>query len=379
MEAPPTIDNNAQFVSQFANNSVLDLVKVLTGAIFHGIYLVLLLAALSILGRREGKAKAKIILILALLVMFAMSAFQFWAIVHVCFQSIQIVLVNNTDMTYAAKSLVFIEKFILFAAVVQVMLPLEIVIGDAIVLWRVWKLCMENRRLVYLPMLLLSATTGKKIFPLLVATQPYATPLVCSLAFFGCIAKNDWPVINPDTCNKLQISAFSLSMATNLTGTLVVGYKVWCVEHLTVHHSLLAQGVTMVVTNMILALRAYRKAVREFLGQCCQRTRAEKVLVLFLESGLVYSILWIIQLVVILLPPARTFPGQVVQQVFNTTSIQMVGIYPTLLVVLIYLQYSMWDSTGTFSTNAAIPTSNSVTVYDTSGGSKTTLGSSKMA
>ncbi|KAK1234982.1 hypothetical protein PQX77_001804 [Marasmius sp. AFHP31] len=339
MDAPPTVGSNALFVSKFANNAVLDVVKVLTGAIFYGIYLVLLLAALSILGRREGKAKARITLTSALLIMFAMSSFEFWGIVHLCFRSIQIVLVNNVDTTYAEKSSVFAEKFIVFAAVVQVMLPLEIVIGDAIVLWRAWKLCAENRKLVYLPMLLLSATT------------------VCSLAFFGCIAKNDWPVTNPDTCNKLQISAFSLSMATNLT----------------------AHDVAEIVANMIVALRAYRKAVGEFLGRCRQRTRAEKVLVLFLESGVVYSVLWIIQLVVILLPPAKTFPGKVVQQVFTTSSIQMVGIYPTLLVVLIYLQYSMWDSTGTFSTNATIPTSNSVTVYDTSGGSKTTLGSSKMA
>ncbi|KAJ8089140.1 hypothetical protein PM082_014388 [Marasmius tenuissimus] len=33
------------------------------------------------------------------------------------------------------------------------------------------------------------------------------------------------------------------------------------------------------------------------------------------------------------------------------------GIYPTLLVVLVYWRYSMWDSTGTFSINT-IPASN---------------------
>ncbi|KAL0058816.1 hypothetical protein AAF712_014484 [Marasmius tenuissimus] len=272
-------------------------------------------------------------LMAALLVMFAMSSFEFWGIVHLCFQSIQIVLVNNVDITYSAKQMAYIEGFTHFGSAVQVMLPLETVVGDAIVLWRAWKLCTGNKRLVFVPMLLLLATTG------------------CSFAFLGCYAKNDWPIINPDSCNRLQISAFSLSMATNLTGTLVIGYKVW----------------------------AYRQTVGEFLGQCRQRTRAEKVLVLFLESGVVYSILWIIQLVFVLMPPVETFAGQVIQQAFYASSIQMVGIYPTLLVVLIYLQYSMWDSTGTFSTNATIPTSNSVTVYDTSGGSKTTLGSSKMA
>ncbi|KAJ8089137.1 hypothetical protein PM082_014385 [Marasmius tenuissimus] len=333
MDTEPTIEGNAVIVSSVANSAVLDIVKVLTGAIFYGIYLLLLLAALNVLGLREGKRAAKMTLIAALLVMFTMSSFEFWGIVHLCFRNIQIVLVNNIDMTYGAKEMVFIERYVHLGSAIQVMLPLETVIGDAIVLWRAWKLCAENRRLVLVPLVLLLATTG------------------CSLAFLGCYARNNWPVITPDTCNRLQISTFSLSMAANLTGTLVIGYKVW----------------------------VYRRAVREYLGQCRQRTRAEKVLMLFLESGIVYSILWIIQLVVVLLPPPNIFAGQVVQQIFTTSSIQMVGIYPTLLVVLIYLQYSMWDSTGTFSTNVTIPTSNSVTVHNTSGGSKTTLGSMKMA
>ncbi|KAJ8094144.1 hypothetical protein PM082_023352 [Marasmius tenuissimus] len=333
MDVPPTIESNAQFVSQLANSAVLDIVKVLTGAILYGIYLVLLLAALSILGHREGKIKARITLISALLVMFAISSFEFWGIVHLCFRSIQIILVNNVEMPYSDKLLTFFDGFTKLISVIQVLLPLEVVIGDAIVLWRAWKLCAENRKLVYPPMFFLFVTT------------------VCSLGYLGCYAKNDWPASNPDTCNNLQISVFSLSLATNLMGTLVVGYKVWL----------------------------HRQAVGEFLGQCRQRTRAEKVLILLMESGAAYSILWIVQLIVVLSPPARTFSGKVAQQVFYTSSIQMVGMYPTFMVVLVYLQYSIWDSTGTLSTNATSPTSNSVTVYEASGGSKTTLGSTKMA
>ncbi|KAK1234554.1 hypothetical protein PQX77_002242, partial [Marasmius sp. AFHP31] len=123
----------------------------------------------------------------------------------------------------------------------------------------------------------------------------------------------------------------------------------------------------------------YRQAIKAYLYQCRQRTRAEKVLVLLLESGFIYSILWIIQLVVILLPPVKSFPGKVLQQIFTAASIQLVGIYPTLLVVLIYLQRSMWDPTGTISAKPT-PESTSTfgTVYDISGGDEITL-TSKIA
>ncbi|KAL0062349.1 hypothetical protein AAF712_010760 [Marasmius tenuissimus] len=148
MDTIPTIKGNAVIVSSVDNSAVLDIVKVLTGAIFYGIYLLLLVAALNILGFvilflnihiaiaqyhsrcplavfKMGNEQAKMTLIAALLVMFAMSSFEFWGIVHLCFQNIQIILVNNIDMTYGAKQMVFIKRYVHLGSAIQVMLPLE--------------------------------------------------------------------------------------------------------------------------------------------------------------------------------------------------------------------------------------------------------------
>ncbi|KAJ8089138.1 hypothetical protein PM082_014386 [Marasmius tenuissimus] len=353
MATIPTIVTNATFVSVFARNATLDIVKVLTGALFYGIYLVLLSSAISILCRREGKQSAKMGLLTALLVMFAMSSFEFWGIVLLCFRSIQNVLINNIEVSYAEKQMAYIDGYARFGSAAQVTLPLEvgasqplsqpqtrvylicfkIVLGDAVVLWRVWELYQENRRLTYIPIPLLLGTT------------------VSSVGFFGCYAWNDWPISNHDTCSNLEISAFSLSMATNLSATLVIGYKVWI----------------------------YRRAMKAYLYQCRHRTRAEKVLVLLLESGFIYSILWIIQLIIILLPPVKSFSGKVLQQTFAAASIQLVRIYPTSMVVLIYLQQSVRDPTGTLSAKPA-PESTSTfgTIYDISGRNESTL-TSKIA
>ncbi|KAL0570729.1 hypothetical protein V5O48_011235 [Marasmius crinis-equi] len=274
------IDPNLAFVSNYSQNvTILNTVKLLTSAILYGVYLILFLSAMGILTRREGNLKARTGLLAALVVMFILSSFEFWASVHTGIHGIQDILVNNVEEPLNQKSMTFIQKFGRLGSAEQALVPLEAVLGDSIVLWRVWKLWSDNKRVVYLPMFFLLGTT------------------VCSLGFFGCYAQYNWPLTNPDTCNSLEISAFSLSMATNVSGTIVIGYKVW----------------------------SYRQNVGAFLTESKQKTRVEKVLTLFLESGVVYSVAWIIQLVVVLMDAPKTFSGKVVQQIFNSASIQLVA------------------------------------------------------
>ncbi|KAL0570116.1 hypothetical protein V5O48_011845 [Marasmius crinis-equi] len=46
------------------------------------------------------------------------------------------------------------------------------------------------------------------------------------------------------------------------------------------------------------------------------------------------------------MPPTRTLAGQITQQGLKAATLQLMGIYPTLLIVLIYLQRSLWDTSG---------------------------------
>ncbi|KAJ8089222.1 hypothetical protein PM082_014470 [Marasmius tenuissimus] len=287
--------------------AAIEMVRVLTGAIFYGAYLILLPSAISILCRREGKRSARLSLLVALLIMFAISSFQFWVDVHFCFRR-----VAYDDVGEGAGRLGSAEG---------VMLPLEILVGDSIVLWRVWALCVFDRKPVYISMSFLLGT------------------IICSLGYVGCIAHNSWLPSDSGwyeyspTCNALQISAYSLSFATNVSGTLAIGSTIWF----------------------------HRRETGSLLNQWRQRrARPEKVLVLFIESGIAYSVLWIAQLV--LISPATPTPefesltSWMVWYTFSAAIPQLVGIYPTVLVVLVYLQYSVWDSNGTLSVSPGPPT-----------------------
>ncbi|KAJ8089227.1 hypothetical protein PM082_014475 [Marasmius tenuissimus] len=284
--------------------SAIEMVLVLTGAIFYGAYLILLPSAISILCRREGKRRARLGLLVALLTMFAISSLRFWADVHICFRR-----VVYDDFGEEVEGLVSAER---------VVLPLEILVGDSIVLWRVWALCVFDRKPVYISMSFLLGT------------------IICSLGYVGCVAHDNWLPSDSlynysPTCNALRISAYSLSFATNVSGTLAIGSTIWF----------------------------RRRETGSLLNQWRQRrARPEKVLVLLIESGIAYSALWIAQLVLIspTTPLPRSSTGNFVWYAFSAAIPQLVGIYPTVLVVLVYLQYSVWDSNGTLSISPGPPT-----------------------
>ncbi|KAL0057843.1 hypothetical protein AAF712_015506, partial [Marasmius tenuissimus] len=62
----------------------------------------------------------------------------------------------------------------------------------------------------------------------------------------------------------------------------------------------------------------------------------------------------VVQIVMVRSAPPQTFSGKIVQQIFKAMIVQLVGIYPTLLVVVVYLQRSLWDASG-HSTFKATP------------------------
>ncbi|KAK1216303.1 hypothetical protein PQX77_021074 [Marasmius sp. AFHP31] len=228
--------------------------------------------------------------------MFAISSFEFWADAVITMTSMKNIFFDNVGTSFIEKQTTFAEKYTLLVSAQEAFVPLEIIIGDAIVLWRVWVLCAGEKKLVAVPFIFLIGTT------------------VCLLGFFGCFAQNNWPVANPKTCNTLVVSGYSLSLVTNIAGTVAIGVQFWI----------------------------YKRTVSVYLTTY-KEGRVQKILVLLFESGIIYSLVW---LVLVHIPPAATLSGKISQQILKAGNVQVVGIYPTVLVVLIYLQCSMWDSSG---------------------------------
>ncbi|KAI0066650.1 hypothetical protein BV25DRAFT_1415007 [Artomyces pyxidatus] len=111
-----------------------------------------------------------------------------------------------------------------------------------------------------------------------------------------------------------------LSFATNVWATGLVAYKAWF----------------------------HWRSVKAHLGKGTRRTRVEKMLVLLIESGFVYCIIWIVYAL------GRPMLLGVVSPIIATSMTQISGIYPTIIVILVCLQRSHCGQASTFESPSSI-------------------------
>jgi len=190
------------------------------------------------------------------------------------------------------------------------LLSLNVLLSDAVVLWRVYT-AWDRRRWVLVLCCILSLCT-------LTLTIAYmANVNIDSLVLAtGSVVIADLP--NPGfDGSKLGIAILSSSLFSNICATVLVAFKAW----------------------------RYRKEIGNRLQNIStRRTMVERVFALLLESGLVYSFIWasyIISNTTHILD--SSIPGiprsweriASASAIFNSAMVQITSIYPTILVVLI--------------------------------------------
>ncbi|KAK1230545.1 hypothetical protein PQX77_006362, partial [Marasmius sp. AFHP31] len=228
--------------------------------------------------RNGAKPRPKITLLLAVFSMFAISTFFVAAYAHIFLEEIRIVLVNGVTEPVANKIILYQDRFTFLSLVQEVLFFVEVLIGDFVVVWRAWALWSENRKVVLLPIALLLGSA------------------VSTLSFIGCFVHHKWPLVMPPACNAFNNSIYVLSVATNIASTAAIGYKVW----------------------------VQRSAFKKYLVTSRYGIGMERILVLLMDSGLIYTTLWILQLVTCIPSVGHTYSGRLIQQVFNSISVRIV-------------------------------------------------------
>ncbi|KAK1216174.1 hypothetical protein PQX77_021201 [Marasmius sp. AFHP31] len=160
------------------------------------------------------------------------------------------------------------------------------------------------------------------------------------------------------------LGPLEVGSALIVLGDLIVFWRVWAL--CAGQRKFICVPFAFLLGTVGMRFWSYRQNVGVYLSKS-KKGRAEKLFILLVESGMVYSLLWIVQLVLARIPPPPTFAGQIVQQIFKSATVQLVGIYPTLLIVLVYLQRSLWDSSGnsTFVTLEGGSSAGNANVNDT--------------
>lgn len=291
------------------------------GALFYGLYLALFALSTYFLCRR-GLFHSRVLMVLwsATIIMFATSTsyiglglastvYRIW------------VLLNSGGLAVSSPSSPLVTR-ILNA---QMYLPIiNFIVSDAIVIWRAWVLWERRVIVLLLPAIFFAGTIISAII-----SAVHDVDVKVSVS-----SNPDYRVV---VLGKIVV--WSLTIATNILATLLVAWKAW----------------------------QHRRVIKKNLGKETRRTRVEKILALLIESGFLYCIIWILFI-------AANFEvfGDVGRQIMMSIMVQITGIYPTLVVVLVSLQRTSLDETtnellsrphfATFGTHSVMTTTDSSTL-----------------
>ncbi|KAI1787231.1 hypothetical protein LXA43DRAFT_719244 [Ganoderma leucocontextum] len=191
-------------------------------------------------------------------------------------------------------------------------LTFNVVLGDAIVWWRVWVLWNRNR--------LVLASSCFVLFATLVVFGALDSAVSCS----GGLLDDPLSRVSNDVAaggaffegNFFGLFAIGVSLFSNIAATLLVGYKAW----------------------------KHRLRAKRHFAQVTTVTRTQHVLMLLVESGVAYCLLWALVLSSnaswIISSPGLSAWSNGMLYFTEGCIVALVGIYPTLIIVLVALDRS---------------------------------------
>ncbi|KAF5374777.1 hypothetical protein D9758_000078 [Tetrapyrgos nigripes] len=289
-------------LSSASDKLLQDSAAAVSGSIFWGAYIILMFIALRNLEvfnqrRKEELTQARLWLIATITLMFLMST-TLWALdLASAIQQIQIELIS-TDGTFSSRVGKFSNMMNTRYFAQTVMFTAEIIIGDAVVVWRACALWHWNRILLSVAGVLLFSASALLTF------------------FVGCIGYTGWHFSSHESpvCDHAQLATYVISLATNAWATGWVTYTAW---------------------------KFYRFGVESGLPPQKTGSKGYQTLILIMESGWIYLLIWVSKSFTYL--PLHGSP-HFASGILNSIGNQIAGLYPTILIILVHQKRPVWGS-----------------------------------
>ncbi|KAJ7641821.1 hypothetical protein FB45DRAFT_826089 [Roridomyces roridus] len=178
----------------------------------------------------------------------------------------------------------------------------NMVIGDTVVIWRAWVLYQRTPSVVAIPCILLLTSVA----------------LIDIICLTGAGGFDQTSISNGGAvCTHTELVSWAFSLGTNASCTLLIGLEAW--QH----------RRTMKSLNII---------------EDGRQMSASKILSLLVESGFIYCIFWLTQLIIFFPLPLDKPAVFIVYEILSGMGDQISGLYPTLIIVIVNLQHTIWDS-----------------------------------
>ncbi|ESK85691.1 hypothetical protein Moror_9918 [Moniliophthora roreri MCA 2997] len=302
--APGVTQEEQATLYNFGQRVVWNTVGGFVESVFWAIYVVLFMFAMRIQLKRGVRSLTSIILLLVSIFLFASST-ALWAMYVVdLLTQFRIFFLKYPELRLAdrvAQVDIGLEKFGLPE---ESLFLLNMIVGDGVVIWRAWVLCGHSRlqKLVYIPIVMVMAAFAFVVIAL------------------DCLGNNGFVSQSTEssgskTCQWGEPIAWGISLMTNITSTSIIAARAWG------HHCFVCKTF----------------------GSKRRRSQAENVLLILVDSGFIYCLFWLSQLI-LFFPVAFGTPAQRMYSILSGMGEQISGLYPTLIIILVNMQRSMSDS-----------------------------------
>ncbi|KAJ3555768.1 hypothetical protein NM688_g2388 [Phlebia brevispora] len=265
--------------------------------LFFGVYMVLIPFSAHILLKRGLRTRTNFILLASIFTPFITSA-AYW-VVSIADQ------IERMRTYFVDRSLRDSTTILSYATLFNALIFVNYIFGDGVVVWRAYTLCREDyRKTLIIPTIFLVLTTLFVFGTIGLRIGTYFT----AAGVGGTLAD---PV--KFTLNVFQVATLVWSLLTNCSATGIISHKAW----------------------------RHRQAVRDGIRNARNRSvQAERILVLLIETGAVYLASSLLLLVLMFI----RLPYGTIGDIYTPCNLQVAGIYPTLVIVLVGLQQTLKET-----------------------------------
>ncbi|KAF7348021.1 hypothetical protein MSAN_01754500 [Mycena sanguinolenta] len=303
-------------VDRFGYTLMHQVVLTVSESIFFSAYGIFFAVALYSIFRKGLKVRAATVMLVVVVLLYASSLTQWiinlWTALEGIYSLLMVPGVPIPD-----RPALFFEDFGKIAVPGEGLFVFNMILGDAVVVWRTWVVHCHRILAILLPCVLLLISFVFGLMDIVCNSNlGRATPLPGATT----------------VCPQADLIGWAFSVATNVTCTILIGFQAW--RHRKILRLLNAPGKS-------------------------RRMSSEKVLSLLVESGAIYSLLWLTQVISYLDIPL-TSPALFAWAVLKGMGNQLSGLYPTLIIVIVNFRRTIWEETPTGIGNALpwVPNSN---------------------
>ncbi|KAK7453329.1 hypothetical protein VKT23_012008 [Stygiomarasmius scandens] len=293
-----------ELVNTVANSLYQDTVNLVVNSGAWGFYVLLFIIA-TYLQCSNGLNSISKRLMFGLTCLLFCSSTTLWALNLVYFRASNAFLFGPLDpQSMTERAIETTSKQSSLAAPLEALYLLNMLVGDTLVIWRAYIICERSKLAILLPSLSLILSLGFAVGSI-VCLETAGTTTATSISD------------GSQACRWAEPTAWGLSLFSNVVSTLAIALRVWSI----------------------------RGVVKKALGYYPASSRAQRILMIIIESGLIYCAFWACE-IVLFIKIRRASRAIYLFEVFTALRYHVSGIYSTAIIVIVNLQQTFVETTA---------------------------------